>query len=162
MQRLTFLNTRENKKILDELRKIYGFSAKLDGVLLISPKQKLYLLTKELELIRLKEEKQLRIDKAGLYLGAIVPDGIRLSLEGSQLIGPYATKHVLEIDEEHLEPWVKGEDFEMSEQEQKKISNKEGFFIIKFGNDFLGCAKIKQGRVHNLVSKSRRLKNLNR
>jgi NOL1/NOP2/fmu family ribosome biogenesis protein len=161
MQRLTFLNTRENKKILDELKKIYGFSAKLDGALLISPKQKLYLLTKGLELIRLKEEKQLRIDKAGLYIGAVVPDGIRLSLEGSQLIGPYATKHVLEIDEEHLEPWVKGEDFDLSEQEKKQVKE-EGFFIIKFGNDFLGCAKIKQGRVHNLVSKSRRLKNLNR
>src|SRR4030043_1903117 len=134
MQRLTFLNTRENKKMLEELKEIYGVSAKLEGALLISPKQKLYLLTKDLELINLKEEKQLRIDKAGLYIGAIVPEGIRLSLEGSQLIGPSAKKHVLSIDEEHLEPWVKGEDFELTSNEKESVKE-DGFYIIKFNQD---------------------------
>src|SRR4030042_1832898 len=98
MQRLTFLNTRENKKMLEELKEIYGFSAKLEGALLISPKQKLYLLTK---------------------------------------------------------------DFELTSNEKESVKE-DGFYIIKFNQDFLGCAKIRQGKAHNLVTKSRRLKVLNR
>jgi NOL1/NOP2/fmu family ribosome biogenesis protein len=162
MQKLTFLNTREKKKIINELKELYGFLGEIEGALLLSSKQKLYLVTKDLALIEKKEEQELRIDSAGLYIGRIEADGIRLSIEGSQLIGPHSDKHVLEIDEEHLEHWVKGEDFMLSESEQEKISNEEGFFIIKFGNDYMGCAQIKKGNVRSLVSKERRLKVLNR
>jgi len=162
MQKLTVLNTREKKKIIDDLKELYGFSGIIGGALLISSKQKLYLLTKDIVMIEKNEEKELRIDSAGLYIGRIENEGIRLSMEGSQLIGPHSNKHVLEIDEEHLEAWVKGEDFNLSEQEQKKISNEEGFFIIKFDNDYIGCAQIKKGNVRSLVSKERRLKVLNR
>ena len=134
----------------------------IGGALLISSKQKLYLLTKDIVMIEKNEEKELRIDSAGLYIGRIENEGIRLSIEGSQLVGPQSDKHMLEIDEEHLEAWVKGEDFNLSEQEQKKINNEEGFFIIKFDNDYIGCAQIKKGNVRSLVSKERRLKVLNR
>jgi NOL1/NOP2/fmu family ribosome biogenesis protein len=160
MQRMTFLNTREHKRIIDELERTYGFSGKIEGVLIKNLQDKLYLLTRQLDLIDLKEEKELRIDKAGLYIGAVMPDGIRLSLEGCQLVGPYAKKNVLAIDDAHLEPWAKGEDFDLSGEEIKQVE-KDGFYIIKHGNDFLGCAKIRKGIAHNLVSKSRRLKVLN-
>ncbi|MBN2459530.1 hypothetical protein JXB28_04570 [Candidatus Woesearchaeota archaeon] len=157
---MTFLNTREHKKIVDMLERIYGFTGKLDGVLIKNLKQKLYLLTRQLDLIGLDEEKQLRIDKAGLYIGAVVPDGIRLSLEGCQIVGPHAKKNILSIDDAHLEPWAKGEDLELSEQE-KAQAQESGYYIIKHGKDFLGCAKIRNAVAHNLVSKSRRLKVLN-
>jgi NOL1/NOP2/fmu family ribosome biogenesis protein len=162
MQKLTVLNTREKKKIIDDLKELYGFSGIIEGALLISSKQKLYLLTKDIVMIEKNEEKELRIDSAGLYIGRIENEGIRLSIEGSQLVGPHSDKHMLEIDEEHLEPWVKGEDFELSEKEQEKTGNEEGFFIIKFDNDYIGCAQIKKGNVRSLVSKERRLKVLNR
>ncbi len=162
MQKLTVLNTREKKKIIDDLKELYGFSGTMEGSLLTNKEQKLFLITPDISKISRDEDKELRIDAAGLYIGKIEINGIRLSMEGSQLIGPHASKHVLTIDEEHLEHWVKGEDFELSEQEQKKISNEEGFFIIKFGKDYIGCAQIKKGNVRSLVSKERRLKVLNR
>jgi len=162
MQKLTFLNTREKKKIIDELKELYGFSGEIEGALLLSPKRKIYLLTKEIALINKEEEKELRIDSAGLYIGRVEHEGIRLSIEGSQIIGLHSSKHVLEIDEEHLEAWVKGEEFVLSEQEKDKVRTEEGFFIIKFGNDYFGCGQIKKGNVRSLVSKERRLKVLNR
>jgi len=162
MQKLTFLNTREKRKIIDELKELYGFSGEIEGALLLSSKQKLYLLTKEIALIDKKEEKELRIDSAGLYIGRIENEGIRLSIEGSQIIGHHSSKHVLEIGEEHIEAWVKGEEFALSEQEKDKIGIEEGFFIIKYGNDYLGCGQIKKGNVRSLVSKERRLKVLNK
>jgi len=162
MQKLTVLNTREKKKIVDDLRELYGFAGEIEGALLISSNYRLYLLTKEIAMIDQDEQKELRIDTAGLYIGTKETSGIRLSIEGSQIVGPHSKKHVLEIDEKHLESWVKGEDFELSKEEQKKTGNEEGFFIIKFGNDYMGCCQIKKGNVRSLVSKERRLKNLNR
>jgi NOL1/NOP2/fmu family ribosome biogenesis protein len=162
MQKLSILNTREKKKIIDSLRETYGFLGVINGALLLSSKQKLYLMSRAVEIIGRKEEKEIRIDKAGLYLGCVENEGIRLSIEGSQLIGPLAKKHVLEIDEAHLKPWVKGEDFALSENEKKQVADEQGFFIIKFQKDFLGCAQIKKGNVRSLVSKERRLKVLNR
>jgi len=162
MQKLTVLNTREKKKIIDDLKELYGFSGTMEGSLLTNKEQKLFLITPDISKISRDEDKELRLDAAGLYIGKIEINGIRLSMEGSQLVGPHSDKHVLEIDEEHLEPWVKGEDFTLSEKEQKRINDEEGFFIIKFDNDYIGCAQIKKGNVRSLVSKERRLKVLNR
>src|SRR4030042_3885424 len=161
MQKLTVLNTREKRKIVDELKEQYGFSGQIEGALFLSTKEKLYLLSPDIAMLDKKQERELRIDSAGLYIGKVENNGIRLSIEGTQLIGPHSHKHVLEIDEDHLEAWVKGEDFEVSAEEKNKIGDEEGFFIIKLDNDYLGCASIKNGQVKSFVSKERRLKNLN-
>jgi NOL1/NOP2/fmu family ribosome biogenesis protein len=162
MQKLEVLNTREKKKIIDCLKEQYGFSGTIEGSLLTNKDQKIFLITPDIAQISRDQDKELRVDAAGLYIGRIEINGIRLSMEGSQLIGPHSKKHVLEIDEEHLEHWVKGEDFTLSEKEQKKTGNEDGFFIIKFGNDYMGCGQIKNNNLRSLVSKERRLKNLNR
>jgi len=163
MQKLTILNTREKKKILDELKELYGFAGKLEGALLMNTQSKLFLMSNYVELMGRKEEKEVRIDAAGLYIGRIEEKGgIRLSMEGSQLVGPKASKHVLIIDEAHLVNWVKGEDFTLSEEEKKQVGEEHGFFIIKFEKDFIGCSQVKNDNVRSLVSKERRLKVLNR
>lgn len=162
MQKLEVLNTREKKKIIDDLKEQYGFTGQIDGSLLTNKEQKIFLITPDISKISRDQDKELRLDAAGLYIGKIEVNGIRLSMEGSQLIGSHASRHVLIIDEEHLEPWVKGEDFELSENEQKKTGNEDGFFIIKFGNDYIGCGQIKNNNLRSLVSKERRLKVLNR
>jgi len=161
MQKLTVLNTREKKKIVDDLKEQYGFSGAIEGALMMNKDKKIFLITPDIAQISRDQDKELRVDAAGLYIGKVEINGIRLSMEGSQLIGPHSNKHALEIDEEHLEPWVKGEDFELSEQEQKKTGGEDGFFIIKFGNDYIGCGQIKNNNLRSMVSKERRLKNLN-
>jgi NOL1/NOP2/fmu family ribosome biogenesis protein len=161
MQKLNVLNTREKKKIVDDLKEMYEFLGAIEGALLMNKEKKIFLITPDIAKISRDQDKELRLDAAGLYIGKIEVNGIRLSMEGSQLIGPYSKKHVLEIDEEHLEHWVKGEDFTLSEKEQKKTGNEEGFFIIKFNNDYIGCGQIKNNNLRSLVSKERRLKNLN-
>ena len=155
MQRLKFLNTREKRDVMLTLEEGYGFKGELDGVLLLSSKQKYYLLSRGMEKIPLQEEKKLRIDKAGLYIGRKTPEGIRLSIEGSQLIGPCAGKHILKISNEQLEAWVKGENLALDNFDG------EGYFIVKHDNDFMGCARIKRGIAENLMTKNRRIKTLN-
>jgi NOL1/NOP2/fmu family ribosome biogenesis protein len=163
MQSLKFLNAKETKQIQEQLKNIYGFYGELDGVLLINNRQKLYLLSRGITQISSESEQELRIDKAGLYIATIMSnDEIRLSIEGCQIIGPKATKNILLIDEAHLEPWMKGEDFLLSDQEKKQTGENNGFFIIKFDKDFLGCGQLKNNNLRSLVSKERRLKVLNR
>ena len=161
MQKLSILNTREKQKIVDKLKELYGFSGQIEGALMINSQQKIFLITPDIANISRDQDKELRLDAAGLYIGRTEVNGIRLSIEGSQLVGPYSKKHVLEIDEEHLEPWVKGEDFELSENEAKQADEENGFFIIRFRKDFMGCGQLKDGNLRSMVSKERRLKNLN-
>ena len=155
MQRLRFLNTREKREVMQSLEETYGFKGELEGALLFSSKQKYYLLSRDVEKIPLQEEKKLRIDKAGLYIGRKTPEGIRLSVEGSQLVGPGSKRNILEISDEQLEPWVQGQDLDL------KGCEKEGFFLVRHRNDFLGCAMVKKSVAHNLVTKNRRIKTLN-
>jgi len=161
MQNLKILNTREKREVMQNLGEMYGFKGELRGVLLFSSKQKYFILSGDMEKIPLEDEKKLRLDKAGLYLGRKTPEGIRLSIEGSQIIGRTARKNVLLIGDEHLEPWVKGQDFVLSKDEKKQVKGREGYFIIRHDSDFLGCARIRQNNVQNLVSKNRRIKTLN-
>ena len=77
---------------------------------------------------------------------------IRLSIEGSQIIGPKAAKNVVEINEEQTKEWLKGEDLEIDGK-----SNYSGFVIIKHNADFLGTGKYKENKILNYVSKSRRI-----
>ena len=79
-------------------------------------------------------------------------NGIRLSIEGSQIIGPKATKNVVEINDEQVKQWLKGEDLEIEDK-----NNYSGFVIIKNKNDFLGTGKIKDNKILNYVNKGRRV-----
>ncbi|MDK2795047.1 MAG: hypothetical protein PWQ22_917 [Archaeoglobaceae archaeon] len=85
----------------------------------------------------------------GLYFGKIEKDGLRLSIEGSFIVGKIAKKGVLEIDEEKAIKWLCGEDIE---------GNYEGYCILKWGEYFLGCGKGNGKRIRNYVPKDRRLR----
>ncbi|ASJ03763.1 hypothetical protein A3L09_07295 [Thermococcus profundus] len=87
-----------------------------------------------------------------LYFGRIESDGIRLSIEGSFLVGPKATKNVVELGDDMARRYLAGESVE--------IENKElhGWVIVKWRSYYLGSAKAKEGRLINYVPKERRLR----
>ena len=134
----------------------FGISENLKGIFLQSDRDNLFFMSEELsEVLRLEEDKMLRIDRAGLFIGSFEKEGLRLTVEGTQLFGPLANKKILTIDEFHLETWMKGEDFDIEDELE------EGFHIIKHNNDFFGCALLKNGVVRNNLMKSRVVKNVN-
>lgn len=151
MQNLKILNSKEVKKILKLLEQQFGFREKLEFVFLLNTKDKLYVVNRDIERVELEK---LRIDVMGLYFGALMPEGLRLSIEGSQIIGPKAKRNVLEIKDLAFEMWLKGEDFRVD-------TKLKGFVIVKHSDDFVGCGKIKEGVLMNFVPKSRRLSVVN-
>lgn len=162
MQNLKFLNSKERKEFFKSLEKTYGFSGELEGNLMLSPKEQKVYLFSGAGLLEPGSDKELRIDRAGLYIARHLSNGIQLNVEGSQLIGPRSTKHMLEIDEDHLEPWVKGQDFDLSAAESERIGGESGIYMVKFKDDFMGSAIIKEGKVKNQLSKIRWVKDFNR
>ena len=145
MQQLKFLNSREVKAIMAQLESQFGFTDKIDAAFLKNEKDKVFLLTKDVANI---DAKKLRIDRAGLYFGEIRPDGIRLSIEGSQLIAAKAKKNVLEVTDSEASQWLRGETISIKA---------EGYHIIRNHGDILGCGKAVEGKVLNYVPKERRI-----
>ena len=148
MPELKFLNSKETKEILKLIEEQWGAKLKLDYILIKNSKNRIFIVNKDTSKI---DFSKLRINSIGMYF-CDLENEIRLSIEGSQIIGPKSTKNVVEIDEEQAKKWLKGEDLEIEDK-----GNYHGFVIIKHENDFLGTGKFKDNKILNYVSKSRRI-----
>ncbi|MFW5936315.1 MAG: methyltransferase RsmF C-terminal domain-like protein, partial [Candidatus Hadarchaeota archaeon] len=84
----------------------------------------------------------------GVYFGKLEKDGLRLSIEGSQMIGPSAKKGVFEVDKDKVVRWMSGEDIE---------GEVRGYVMIKWINYFMGCGKGNGVKIRNFIPKGRRI-----
>ncbi|MFC1727986.1 hypothetical protein ACFLZ7_00810 [Nanoarchaeota archaeon] len=146
MQKLEILNTRGVKEISKLLKDQFDCSFDFP-VVMKSSKDKIYLINRDVSKIDLTK---LNIDVMGMYFGELRNDELRLSVEGSQLIGPFAKKNVLEITDKLARLWLKGYDIPVK-------TDMKGFLIIKNNKDYLGCGKFKENRIMNFVPKTRRI-----
>ncbi|PIN75994.1 hypothetical protein COV18_01055 [Candidatus Woesearchaeota archaeon CG10_big_fil_rev_8_21_14_0_10_37_12] len=145
----SFMASKEVKQFLKLINDQYGILPKqIKENALVLGKEKIYLITRSIDNISLEN---LRINSIGLYIAEVkANEQIRLSIEGSQLIGPIATKNVCEVNEEQMKEWIQGKDIEMT-------GDYSGFVIIKYKTDHLGSGKYKDGMIFNYVPKARRL-----
>lgn len=148
MPELKILNNKEIKEILKLIEKQWGAKLKLDYGFLKNNKNRVFVISKDISKIDISK---LRLNSVGMYFCEIDKHGIRLSIEGSQIVGPKSTKNIVELDEEETKKWFKGEDLE------KECQDCSGFVILKNNNDFLGTGKYANGKVLNYVGKSRRV-----
>ncbi|MEK6916646.1 MAG: hypothetical protein AABW92_02780 [Nanoarchaeota archaeon] len=143
---LNILNSREKKNINKLLKEQFGFSEKLKYEFFMNPKNRIFLLNKDAAKIDMD---QLRVNSLGLYFGEINNGELRLSIEGSQLIGNKSKKNILKLNDEEASKWMAGEDFDIN----SKLS---GFVIVKNDDDFLGCGRVAGNKLLNYVPKERR------
>jgi NOL1/NOP2/fmu family ribosome biogenesis protein len=148
MQTLNILNTRAVKEIKDIIMKQWECEPELDYAFLRSGKEdNVFIVNKDAAKLELSN---LRIDSIGLYLGQMCEDGLRLSIEGSQIIGPFAKKNIIELNREQTEEWFKGHDIQLN-------TECTGYVILKYQSDYLGCGKAgKNNKIVNYVPKVRR------
>ncbi|MBI2652951.1 hypothetical protein HYX00_05795 [Candidatus Woesearchaeota archaeon] len=148
MPELKILNNKEIKEILELIGRQWGAKIKLDYGFLKNNKNRIFIISKDISRIDISK---LRLNSVGMYFCEVDNAGIRLSIEGSQIVGPKATKNIVELNEEETKKWFKGEDLE------KQCQNCNGFVILKNKNDFLGNGKYANGRILNYVGKTRRI-----
>ena len=145
---LKILNTKETKEIKSKILGQWGLDFKTDFAFLLSSKNRLYLVSKDISKI---DYEKLRLQVVGVYFGEIMDNGeLRLSIEGSQMIGKDAKKNVVEIEKEDVKKWLYGKDIKTS-------TECSGFVIVKNNGDFMGTGKVKEGEILNFIPKIRRV-----
>jgi len=142
------LGSKEKKQLLQQIKKQWGADFNPDFVFFKNEKQKIYVIHKDLAKIDLSGA---RVNSVGLYFGEDKKGELRLSIEGSQLIGPRAKKNIIELNDEESIAWLRGEDLE-------KEGDWSGFIIIKHNDDYMATGKYTADkRILNFVPKARRL-----
>ncbi|WP_230972330.1 methyltransferase RsmF C-terminal domain-like protein [Archaeoglobus neptunius] len=88
---------------------------------------------------------------SGMYFGTLERDGLRLSLDGSFIVGSSAKKNVVELDDTSAFKWLTGRDVE---------AEVTGYCILKWKERgyILGCGKGNGKLIRNFVPKDRRIK----
>jgi len=156
---LRILNSKEIKNITGLLEKQWGVKKKFDYAYLLSTRNNIYLASRDFDKI---DDKKLRIEIIGVYFGELSENNIRLSIEGSQMIGPLAEKNVVEVDKDQMKSWLKGNDLEnldgLKDANAKSI-NEDCFVILKCEDDFIGCGRYKRDdkKILCYVPKNRRI-----
>ena len=142
------MNGRQVRNVLRLLQRQWGFEKEINSGFL-QKENDVFLVTRDADKIELNG---LNVNSLGLYFGELRHDQLRLSIEGSQLVGHHSTKNVLDLNPEQLRQWLAGEDLETKEQESCN-----SFVIVRNSEDFFGCGKMKEGTLLNFLPKSRRL-----
>ena len=147
MSRLKLMDNKRKENLSRLIKKQWEPSFSLeDYAVYINQKDKIYIITRNVCGLDLS---RLRINSVGLYFGKLKNNELRLSIEGSQLVGETAKKNILELDNKQSELWMQGQDVEID-------TSFRGYVIIKHNKDFLGCGKISD-KLHNYVPKERRI-----
>lgn len=154
MQKLTILNTREVKKIKENLvRQFGGNFLEQDYAYLQNEKNRLFIVNKDIAKIELKN---LNLDRVGLYFAEVKDSQVRLSKEGAQLLGQEAQKknvklkNVVNLTSEEVKKYFKGEDLE------KDLGEENRLVLLQFHKDIFCCAKYKDKTILNFLPKIRR------
>ncbi|MEK6969985.1 MAG: hypothetical protein AABW48_06165 [Nanoarchaeota archaeon] len=150
MQKLKILNNHEVKKIKEIILRDYGYFPEENYAYLLSEKEKIFLVNKDVARIDLEK---LRIDRVGLCFAEMKDGKIRLSKEGAQLLaqqGLEKLKNVVELTAAELKKYFLGEDL------PKELGEESKFVLLKYKNDILGCAKYKEKNIINFLPKIHR------
>ena len=146
MRNFDLLNSKEIMKINKQLNEQFGNEFNFKEYLVFrTPRDRIYIINKE---FGEHDFSKLKINNIGLYFLSIVKDGVRLSIDGSQLFK--AKKNILELKKNDFISWMTGEDL--------NLELEKGYFLIKYENEFLGCGKSTGNKVLNYVPKARRVK----
>jgi NOL1/NOP2/fmu family ribosome biogenesis protein len=144
------LQSSQKKRIIQQLNDQFGVT-NLPYLFLQFGKEKIRVYSGNLAKEDLSNlDKNARIENMGLYFARIQPDGIRLTLDGVQLVRDQITKNIMEINDEQADMWFKGNDLD--------IQAESAFKILKNNNEFIGCGKSTGDRITNFVPKERRIR----
>jgi NOL1/NOP2/fmu family ribosome biogenesis protein len=143
------LNRKEKRKFEEKLKQDFGIT--LPRCLLIkSGKNKIRIFTGDFSEHELNIIKGIiRMETTGLYFANIDKNNeIRLSFDSSNIFS--ATKNILDLNEEQIKEWFKGQDLNI------RFKNK-GYVLLKYQEKIIGCGKAATDKIINFVPKERRI-----
>lgn len=149
---LHFFNKQETQEILESLNNQFGIT-KINGIILRIGQERLFLYQGSLNIEKIKElEKEVPIERVGVYFAKMQDGGIRLSIEGTHIFKDQIKKNFFIMDDVQLIDWMHGRELLVN-------SEKKGFLVMKHKNDLFGTGKASEQKITNFIPKTRRLKN---
>jgi len=150
---LEVLEAEQVKSIENIVEKNYGAVFDLKQFLVMkTPEEKIWIASKAVADV---DFSSLSANSVGMYFGKLKRNNkINLSTEGCQMVGKEAKKNVAVVDKDSAERFLRGND--VIPIEAAKCEN-QNFVILKCGEDFLGSSLFVDGKISNILPKSRRL-----
>lgn len=147
------LDRSERKALLEQLEREFGLGEMpQDLVLVESSGGRVRAVTREAYEMA---QRIGRVEALGLYVVKRTKFGLYLSVEGSQLFGPWLRRNVVELSAEQLERWASGQPVDLSEL---GLSTDASFLVARHGPLFAGSGKVsRDGKVHPQIPKERRV-----
>ena len=137
------------KRVLDYLESRFGIPRKVFDDYAIIALKDVWIASKECGEFEIRA-----FSRRGIRLARIFPRGIKFTTAAMQIFGKFATRNVVQLeDEEHLEKMLRGEDIKIGELD----SVQEGQVIVKWGDDVIGSAIYRDGKLKNQIPKGRRI-----
>lgn len=151
MTHLKILNQHEKHGITAQLKEQFAIES-IQGTIIMLGSEKLFLFSGNLSEEKIRElEACAFIERIGVYLGKIIGDEIRLSIEGTQILSSQIKKNTFSLDSQQAEEWMMGRELPIK-------TGTHGFLIMKHGSDFLGTGKASESKIGNFIPKNRRLR----
>ena len=141
------LPKKEVKQLLNKIKQQYSIKDLDLDYIFLKNKDKILVISDEFSKVDLSN---LNINVLGMYF-ANVDNKVRLTIEGSQIIGPLAKDNVLEINEEQMKDYFNGKDLNVDKEFKD-------FVILKYKDKYLGIGKYKEDKIINFFPKERRVK----
>ena len=152
---IRFVKSSEKKQILQDLNEQFGIE-KLNYLLIEAGKEKIRGFSGSLSKEEIQELGRIvNIEVIGLYLikkerSKSGKQELRLSFDSPTLFKTQIAKNIVDIDDNQLSLWIRGNDLD--------LESPEGAVIIKHNDDFIGCGRSNGLKIFNYVPKDRRLK----
>jgi NOL1/NOP2/fmu family ribosome biogenesis protein len=148
---LKIFSKKETQEIEKKLQEQFGIE-NIPGILIKRGEERIFLFQGSFNEEEIKKlEKEIPIERIGVYFAKEQNDQIRLSIEGVNLLKEQIKKNIFELDDEQAERWMLGQELPIK-------TGKRDFLIMKNKEYFLGCGKASEEKIGNFIPKNRRLK----
>jgi len=146
------LQTINKNKLLEQLNEQFGIKEIPENTFLIKlGEEKIFAFSGDLKLLWKLEKLNINIAGVGNYVAKEERGQLRLSIEGTHLFKNQINKNIFELNKEQKDLWMHGSQLDIE-------TNKRGFLIMKYEDDFLGTGKASENKIGNFIPKNRRLK----
>ena len=105
----------------------------------------------------LKFIQNIHIEGYGLYFARIDGDEVRLTIDACQLLKEQIKHKILFLTEKQFKEYMEGKDVEAN-KEQIEQTKERMYYVLKYGEDLLGMAKVVNNQIKNYLPKERRRK----
>lgn len=101
------------------------------------------------------------VDERNVSVGVLVArlgdnDNVKPTTNMLQMFGKFANRNIVKLTKENAVKYAEGSDIEVSDQEVS--ASADGYVIIAYNGDSLGCGLLKGGKIKNMLPKAKRMK----